>query len=228
MPEIGAEQNGSPPFPLGGGLLGIPAKAVKTAVGRLPDIPRNKFDFQPALEEFRQRFAMASNILELDGANLNRRTARVARMMVESCMMDEETVVELRMIMPESSLTGDMVSRGLERIAKLRHVLADEHDVTRTVPNSHPIMPTKRVDSAVDPAGVWGPIGHELDGFRHQWRLGSDRPNLAVMAILPSDYMEHIFGSGTGIRPQDHMKNIVILDGIGTNPQDNTLSVPRY
>lgn len=228
MPETSGEQNGSLPdaFPFSGSFFGMPVKAAKAAAKRLPG--RSKIDFQPTLRHFRQRFAIASNILELNGANLNRRTSRVARLMVESCMMDEETLVELRMLMPESSLTGEMVSRGLARMAKLRHVLADDHDVTRTIPNSHPIMPTKSSDSAVSPTGVWNPIGYELDGFRHQWQLGSERPNLAVVAIAPSDYMEHIFGSQTGIRPQDHMRNIVLLDDVGATPEGNTLAVPRY
>jgi hypothetical protein len=177
---------------------------------------------QSVLKGFEGRFVMASNILEPKGANLNRRIAHVARLMTG--MLDRATLVELRLILPESDLSRDVAAKGLDRMAKLRRVLSDEHDITRVIPNSHPIMPGKEPGTLSDPRSLWGSVGDELDGFTHQWRMGSERPDLAMFAILPAEYAGLISDGQSGLSSGSLTRGMTVLEHVGARAEQNTLA----
>jgi hypothetical protein len=177
---------------------------------------------QSVLRSFEGRFVMASNVLEPKGANLNRRIAHVARLMTG--MLDRATLVELRLILPESDLSHDVAARGLDRMAKLRRALADEHDITRVIPNSHPIMPGKEPGSLSDPRSLWSSVGNELDGFNHQWRMGSERPDLAMLAMLPAEYAGLISDGHSGVNSGSLTRGMAVLEHVGTRPEENVLA----
>ncbi|HET7673267.1 MAG TPA: hypothetical protein VFK11_02000 [Candidatus Saccharimonadales bacterium] len=184
--------------------------------------PKRDTGKQSVLRSFEGRFAIAGNMLELDGANLGRRTSKVARLMVEGGMLDETTLVELRTMCPEDDLCEDIVKNGLEKMNRLRHALADEHGVTRVIPNSHPIMPAGDGVSFKPPA-VWQAVGSELDGFKHQWSIGSERPDLAMLAIASDTCAEQLCSSYDGLSADRLRHGITVLDSVGSRPEENVL-----
>ncbi|HEX5797070.1 MAG TPA: hypothetical protein VFX86_01620 [Candidatus Saccharimonadales bacterium] len=233
--ESDIEKGGSSstPFPKSGRFLTAPIQRLGE---RLPfpsgGVSADVVAQQAILRQFKHRFGVAANILESDDTKeANSRIRRLAGSLVEGRLVDEKTVLETRMLLPESDLRdSSLVSKGLARMTRLRHVLADEHDITRVIPNSHPIMPTQASDSPVDPSVVWGAISYEFDGLGHQfnWRpTGPQKPNLAILALTKEPYARHIFGGQVAFQGDYLQDQIMLLHDVGDKPHENVLVPPH-
>lgn len=218
------------PFPKSAGFLarriaGGVAKRLPEQIGEVLKLSPRSDGIQEVMGNFTGRFAVAGHMLEGGGeSKINRRLSEVARLMVESEMLDKKTLLELRLLLPESALGDKVAARGLARMNRLRNILADEHDMTRVIPNGHPIMPTAKPDSPVDCDRLWGTVADEFDGLTRQLGADSDLssssglldpPNLAMLAMAERPYAAHIFSGQISSHPEYAGSNFMVLDHVG-------------
>lgn len=183
---------------------------------------------QGILNRFRHRFGLAANILEEDDASrLEERSKRLASSMVSEGLVDSDTMVELRLILPEDSLWDPAIpAKSVNCLHQLQEVLEDEHDVS-SVPNSHPIMPTKSADSPVSPSHVWGAIGSELEYFDRQMQTDSTCRKLAMLALTQQPYAKRIFDGQVFFDDRHLQDDVMVLRYVGNEPRENLLLPPR-
>ncbi|HEX5456088.1 MAG TPA: hypothetical protein VFW77_01845 [Candidatus Saccharimonadales bacterium] len=186
---------------------------------------------QKVLSPFRGRFGVAGNILEAQVPDLDRRVAELGRLMVNSEMLDEKTLVELRILVPDSALYEGVATRGLARMAKLRNELADNHGITRVIPNGSPIIATAGPDSPVDCEKLWGMVADEFYGLSRQ--MGADSPpshmgeppNIAMVALAEDAYARHVFSGQIGFHPEYLDSHLMVMHHVAQEPRE-TLLVP--
>lgn len=184
---------------------------------------------QGILKRFKNRFALAADFLEEeDSTKIHAKAHAAASSMVAENMADEDTVVELRLLLPEESLLDPVITRSsVDRLCTLKEVMAEEHNIC-AVPNSHPIMPTPQLTSSAEPETVWGAISDELGDFRRQMRMETAGQDLAVLAITKSSYAEQIFSEQVFFEGRA-LKNdqLMVLRHVGEDPCENILLPPR-
>lgn len=196
-----------------------------------PDyIPPEILAQQAILTQFKNRFGVTGKLMDHETASddLEALTSWTAYSMVDEGLADENTLVELRPLLPEDSLRDPILNIRRETTLDLlcRHLSGDYG--VKAVLNSHPIMPTNNSDSPVSTADTWGAITHELDGMVHQYKEGSQQ-KLAMLAISESAYADKIFQSQTLEEDQSIAQTgLLILRRIGRHPKDNLLFGPRH
>ncbi len=184
---------------------------------------------QGLLKQFENRFGLTAGILEVSDQDMQRaRASWTAYTLVDEGLADDDTVVEMRLLLPEESLeVPGKISRSVDKMAELREILADEYDVC-AVPNSHPIMPTKEYEETADTDTVWRSISSELEGFSRQMRLDSAQQDLAVLAITEAAYAKNIFGGQVLFDGESLEHNqTILLHHVGPEPRENLLLPPR-
>lgn len=233
MAQTNLEAN---PFPrsatfLAQRIAGGVASHLPGPLGEVLETSSRTTSTRKILDGYRGRFAVAGGTLEPKIPNLDRRIPELGRLIVSSEMLDEKTLLELRMLIADSDLFDGVATRGLERMTKLRHELADNHGITRVIPNSNPIIVTQRPDSPVDCERLWGMVADEFDGLGKQLsadspppRLG-ESPNIAMLAMAEDSYARHVFSHQIGFHPEYMSSHLMMLHHVSDRPRE-TLLVP--
>lgn len=180
---------------------------------------------QDTLRRYEDRFAVAANVIdgEVPESELEARVSWVASLVVNEGVADQQTCIEVRPLLPEDTLYDEELNARRERVIKaLSAILRDKYGI-QSVFSTHPITPSDREDSPIDPADAWGPITHELDGLAHQIKPNS-RQKVAMLAITNISYERRLFGPQiVGDHSSAATDDFVVLRHVGSDPQDNLL-----
>jgi hypothetical protein len=178
---------------------------------------------QGVLKEFENRFAIADILEETDSNDEGMQAEETARSMSEAGLADEETTLELRLILPEKPLRNpDFIVNMVDKMNAVNEILAKEHGVD-AVSNTHPIMPTYEPGEKIDRRSVWQSIGDELDGFSHQMKVDSTSRKIAVLAITESSYARHLLGEQILMDEDASGGSLMVLRHVGKTPNENLL-----
>jgi hypothetical protein len=196
-------------------------------------IPPEILETQAILKQFEHSFGVAGDLLDKESPEdeLTDRVSQTAKAMLDRGLVNEDTAVELRPVLPEDSLWDPVLNNRRKMVVgMLRDTLFNTYGV-EAIYNTHPILPSEDSDEPVDEADIWGAIAFELDGLLHQ--IGYDHPQsrLAMLAITGPDFMERFFGeqivSGSHGPVTD---KFLVLEHVGAVPQENLLgrrALPR-
>lgn len=227
---MNAEINNESPFKRSGNFLSKFAHQVGERLPYLSNgISPETVASQGILKRFKDRFGLTADFLEeYDPAKIQLKAQETATSMVAEKMADEDTVVELRLLLPEESLRDPVITQGsVDRLCVLKEVMAEEHNIC-AVPNSHPIMPTLQLNSSAEPEMVWSTISDELGDFRRQMSMETVRQDLAVLAITDSSYAEQIFSEQVFFEGRALQNDqLMVLRHVGDDPCENILLPPR-
>lgn len=182
---------------------------------------------QAFLRNFEGRLAIAGNLLDSDGGpkdddELEARAVSTAHTLVDIGVVDPDTAVELRPVLPRDAAEDPEVNDRRARVVDiLRNTLAEDFDVT-SIPFPDPITPSERRDSPIDVTATWGAITSDLRDLTHQLHDGEGR-RPAMLALTGRPYSQAILEAQPG-QPEhlDHY-GVVVLQRVGTLPEDNLL-----
>jgi hypothetical protein len=179
---------------------------------------------QRTLKKFQGKFGIVSLLDDAPEDITEARISWTAYSMLDEGFVDQDTVVEVRSLLPFESFEDPALNQKRHgTVRKLGDLLTREYGVT-ALPNPHPILPKE--EEGVSVSSVWKAISEELDGFDHQMR-GDDR-KLAMIAITGTDYARSIF-SGEIAFPEDRLasNDILALRHVGSHPRENLLLEPQ-
>lgn len=186
-----------------------------------------KIASQGILRTFEDHFGLAGGDI-LNGSTprkIKSTAKKAARLAIEEeGIIDPETIVELRLVLPEDSIRDEGVIDGaIRRMDVLREVMDEEYDVD-AVPNSSPIMPSYDPDSPVSVDTTWGAISTELEGFRRQIDSDPRYSKIAVIALTPTFYARNAFNGQLFFdgEPLD-ANRLLVLRHVGEEPRENLL-----
>lgn len=164
--------------------MAVPGPLIGGSPGRRqPDI----------LEEFDGRLGVATGLLEADDREtLEDRVALTTELMVSERMVDPDTEVEIRPLVPDDKFWAGGLSRNyLEASEVLIDRLDSAYDI-HAVPYEKPIAPAASDEAPVSSQSVWSTLGSELSHFKRY----NQRPerHLAMLAIAEKPYIQRILG----------------------------------
>lgn len=185
-------------------------------------------DRQALLRNFRGRIAVAPSIMDpVDFASeseledeLRPRVSATAAEFVERGHIDEGTAVEVRTVLPPSSLLDkDTNQQRKIAVGMMGETLESDYGMN-VATQTHPMMPPESGDATA----TWGIIAEEMDGARHQ--LGDDA---AMIAMTSHEDMGRFFGNQVAA-PQKQLAaessgKIALLETVGKKPEDNVLGL---
>ena len=193
-------------------------------------VPPDVLARQATLRRFEGRLGIAGNLMDLDpdslDSELEANVSSTASDMVDGGLVDEDTTVELRTLLPADVLRSPTLSIRREKVVRmLGHTLVREHGV-EAILNTHPIILSEHEGSQVDIDATWSAVTSELDGFLHQMNRMRRGPgqHLAMMAITGYPYTQAIFENRVHVsRGQLEEDGLLVLDHVGKVPEDNRL-----
>ncbi|HXE10276.1 MAG TPA: hypothetical protein VN554_02510 [Verrucomicrobiae bacterium] len=182
---------------------------------------------QDYLRRFEGRLAVSGDLMDTDGGpkddgELEARAASTVQTLVDVGVVDPDTAIELRPVLPEDAVEDPAVNSRRDRVLELLgNTLAADYDVT-SVPFSEPITPSAHRDSPIDVTATWGAITSELRNLSNQLHDGIHR-SPAMLALTGTPYSQAIHEAWAGeSRHVDHY-GVVVLQRVGTLPEDNLL-----
>jgi hypothetical protein len=183
-----------------------PDAARRTAVlnfirGRLPGLPLPR-PFQASRNgevkipsELEGHFAVvATNMDEVDKASIGEQVEPAADAIINNRVIHDNTVVEIRMLMPEDALSARTTESSLSIMGAFRKKLVEKADVS-VVYSGSPIMPIKHADSQMDTAQMWGEIDEAYGDWNRQIGGGSlsRSPDALLIAMAEPSFAKRLF-----------------------------------
>jgi len=180
---------------------------------------------QSVLKQFEDRFAVIGNLMdrEIDEEELDERISWAAHSIVDEGVVDQNTCLEIRPLLPEDAFYFPDVNQRRETVVKdLASVLTDQYGV-QAIYNTHPITPTAHHESPIDRDNIWGEIADELDGLSRQIKP-SQYGKVAMLAITDSDYEHWVFDQQIIAKHSPAATDeLVVLRHVGDNSAQNLL-----
>jgi hypothetical protein len=185
---------------------------------------------QAVLRRFEGRLGVVGNLIEPDDSfedgdednELEARTLSTAQALVDVGVVDEDSAVELRPVLPEDAILDPVANDRRRKVVRLLgHALAEEHGVT-PVPFPDPIMPSERRDSPINLTATWGAISEVLSLLSNQLE-DSQRRRPAMVAITGTPYSQAIREAQAGKSQRIDHYGLLVLQRVGTLPEDNLL-----
>jgi hypothetical protein len=179
---------------------------------------------QAILKRFERRFAMVDLLDEhVSDDDMEIQALLAADALAEQGMVDEDTFVQARPILPGESV-GDPVMDKKRKRAMHIFQLALEEEYNIMAADSYPIIPSERARSRLGRNAAWQAIAPELDGLALQF-LEDGNYEPAFVGITGRAYERTMFGGHAAvILGSPRGSNLLALDSVGDRPQDNVLA----
>jgi len=179
---------------------------------------------QAILRQFERRFGMVDLIdEEVSTDDMEIRAYLAADALAEQGMVDEDTFVQARLILPEEALKDPVMNRK-RKIAMEVFQLALEEEYNIMAADSYPITPSESERSRMGRNDAWQALAPELDGLALQF-LEDGNYEPAFVGITGRAYERTMFGGHSAVilgRPAG--SHLLALDRVGERPQDNVLA----
>lgn len=179
---------------------------------------------QAILKQFERRFGMINLIDEgISDDDMEIRAYLAADALAEQGMVDEDTFVQARPILPRESVGDPVMDKKRERAMHIFQ-LALEEEYNVMAEDSYPIVPSERERSRIGRNVAWQALAPELDGLAHQF-LEDGNYEPVFVGITGRAYERTMFGGHAAVimgRPRG--SNLLALDSVGDRPQDNVLA----
>lgn len=185
---------------------------------------------QGLLEKFQDHFSLVAAPLSEPISDFDKKqVAATANELVAGRVVDEDTLIEVRPLIPEEALCPQLARSALAAVGVVDETLREKHGL-RVVRSNHPIMPVKTAGSPGDPRRVWQAIGDELDLLDLHAR--SERgvsDEAALVAVTEPVFARQIFNhqllfDGGPLEDSHPM----VLARVGSDPMDNVLAPVAY
>jgi hypothetical protein len=184
---------------------------------------------QRLVGKFKNHFGLvAAPLSEPFSDAAKKRIASTANELVASQVVDKNTLIEVRPLIPEDALRPQLAETALAAVGVVDETFRRKHGL-RVFRSTHPIMPVKKAGSPGDPRQVWKTIGDELDLLDLHARSESNAPDeAALIAVTEPEFARQIFNhqllyGGSPLETSHPM----VLARVGEDPSENVLA-PAY